>query len=72
MVDVFDPAGEVHAAALSEYRLAVANGDNHIDEEYATRIRSTTPDGGGDPYIYWHLGTPRTLRIDYSFQFSLL
>ena len=48
------------------------NLQNVFDEEYATRIRSTTPDGGGDPYIYWHLGTPRTLRIDYSFQFSLL
>ena len=48
------------------------NLQNVFDEEYATRIRTTTPDGGGDPYIYWHLGTPRTLRIDYSYQFSLM
>ena len=45
---------------------------NAFDEEYATRVRTTTPDGGGDSYVYWHLGTPRTLRVDYSFLFSIM
>jgi len=53
------------------HRIGV-NLQNALDEEYATRVRSTTTDAGIDPYIYWHLGTPRTLRIDYSFLFSVM
>ena len=43
--------------------------ENAFDEEYATRVAQTTPDGGGAPYAYWHLGTPRTLHVTYTYAF---
>jgi outer membrane cobalamin receptor len=43
--------------------------ENAFDEEYATRVRQTTPDDGGAPYAYWHVGTPRTLHATYTYQF---
>jgi vitamin B12 transporter len=43
--------------------------ENAFDEEYATRVRQGTPDGGGPGYAYWFLGTPRTLHATYSYHF---
>jgi outer membrane cobalamin receptor len=43
--------------------------ENAFDEEYGTRVRQTTPDGGGPAYAYWHIGTPRTLHATYTYQF---
>jgi outer membrane cobalamin receptor len=43
--------------------------ENAFDEEYATRVRQTTPDEGGPAYAYWHVGTPRTLHATYTYQF---
>jgi outer membrane cobalamin receptor len=43
--------------------------ENAFDEEYATRVRQGTPDGGGPGYAYWFLGTPRTLHATYSYYF---
>ena len=68
---VVDIGGRVYLDQDRRHRIGI-NLQNVFDEEYATRIRTTTPDAGGPAYIYWHLGTPRTLRVDYSFQFSLM
>jgi len=43
---------------------------NVFDETYDTRIRTTTPDGGGPAYIYGHLGQPQTFYLNYSYAFS--
>jgi len=68
---IVDLGGRVYLDQDKRHRIGF-NVQNVFDEEYATRIRTTTPDGGGPSYIYWHLGTPRTFRLDYSFQFSLM
>lgn len=43
--------------------------ENIFDKEYATRVRQTTPDNGGPAYAFWYLGTPRTLHVNYTYQF---
>lgn len=43
--------------------------ENAFDEEYASRVRQTTPDGGGAPYAYWFVGTPRTFHATYRYHF---
>ena len=42
--------------------------ENALDEDYASRVRSGTTDGG-DPYMYAFRGTPRTLHVSYALQF---
>jgi vitamin B12 transporter len=42
--------------------------ENALDEQYASRVRTGTTDGGDD-YAYSFRGTPRTLHASYSFRF---
>ena len=43
-----------------------ARVENAFDTEYATRVRSTTPDGGGAAFVYHHVGTPQTFHLTYT------
>ncbi|HKZ72679.1 MAG TPA: TonB-dependent receptor [Steroidobacteraceae bacterium] len=65
---VVDVAGRVFLDHDRRHRVGL-RVENCLDEEYATRVRQTVPDGGGAPYAYWHLGTPRTVHASYTYEF---
>lgn len=51
---------------MRRHRLDLSIG-NILDKEYATGIGGASTDVGGNPYVYWNLGEPRTARLRYSF-----
>lgn len=65
---VIDLGARLYLGPQRRHRIG-ARLENLFDEEYATRVAQTTPDGGGAPYAYWFLGTPRTLHVTYTYAF---
>jgi outer membrane cobalamin receptor len=63
-----DLGARVFLGAQANHRIGLRL-ENAFDEEYAARMRQTTPDGGGSAYAFWYLGTPRTLHATYTYQF---
>jgi vitamin B12 transporter len=65
---VVDMNARYYFGADRKHRVGVRL-ENAFDEEYATRVRQTTPDGGGAPYAYWFVGTPQTWHVSYDYSF---
>ena len=64
---VVDVAGRVFLDEDRRHRIS-ARAENVFDQVYATRVRSTTTDGGV-PYVYWHVGTPQTFHLEYTYNY---
>ena len=43
--------------------------ENMLDKDYASSLGTASYDDGSGSYAYENLGTPRTLHVDYSYQF---
>jgi vitamin B12 transporter len=63
VVDAYVTA-RLDAAGRHRLNLSVAN---LLDEEYPTRLGTASPDAGGASYAYWHLGSPRTTQLRYTY-----
>jgi vitamin B12 transporter len=65
---VVDLSGHIYLDAAEHHRITVRL-ENAFDEDYATRVNSSTPDVGTTRFLYGNRGVPQTLRVSYSYAF---
>jgi vitamin B12 transporter len=63
---VVDASASLWLDAKRQQRLTLSIG-NLFDREYATRLGTASRDVGGASYAYWHLGSPRTAQLRYTY-----
>jgi len=65
---VVDLAGAFYLGANREHRVSVRL-ENALDEDYASSLGRAFRDIDGSSYAYENLGTPRTVKVSYRYQF---
>lgn len=63
---VVDASASLWLDAKRQQRLTLSIG-NLFDRQYATRLGTASRDLGGASYAYWHLGSPRTAQLRYTY-----
>ena len=65
---VVDLAGAFYLGANREHRVSLRL-ENALDEDYASSLGRAFRDIDGSSYAYENLGTPRTVKVSYRYQF---
>jgi vitamin B12 transporter len=67
---VVDISGHIYLDAAEHHRITVRL-ENAFDEDYVTRVSSTTGDSNAasSRFLYGNRGVPQTLRVSYSYAF---